>query len=324
MEKDKHIKDSIEARVQELLQARRKLFLRGTLKAARWLPIWLPAFLFSRGTFLGAISTRLKGSYFRGDRVVVWLRRFNISWKQSFYFHRALNEACRGFGIPIKFSWHKLTVEFTREPIFRWLFVYLLICIVAVWLLPKDWAYPVAMSIWIIILGIMARRAYLRAFLSLDAETARNQILDLISKIRCKEDLYDGVSVVRCADSFWRDVVGLALSNADLALVDVTDFTENLKWELEQSIRKLKPEAVILIYAHSGGLDQELPKSTRKEVAAVIGDEISLRCQVFTYPVSYGSFGILNAVLFQKVKRKLTKTIAKAIVASAPELIEQV
>jgi hypothetical protein len=325
-----HSTDSVEERIQELLRARRKLFFRATLKAARWLPIWLPAMLFSRGTSLGAISVHLKGHYFRGDRVVVWLRRFNISRMQAFYFNIALNEACRGFGIPItiqdssvKVSWHKMAVELIREPLIRLFFVFFVICTVLIWLLPEDWAYRVAVSIWILMVGIMTWRAYRRAFMSLDAGTARNQMLDLISKIRCKEDLYDGVSVVRCANSFWRDIVGLAIANADLALVDITDITENLKWELEQLIRKLEPEAVILICAHSEGFDQELPKSTRQEVVAVIGYNTFLRCQVFTYPVSYGPLGVLNAVLFQKVKRKLTRAIARAIVTSTSKPIER-
>lgn len=323
MEKDKHKKDSVEERVQKLLQARKKLFLRATIKAARWLPLWLPAILFSRGTFISTIDIRLKGTYFRGDRLIVWLRRFNISWIQAFNFYRALNVACLGFGIPItiqdasiQFSWYRLLVEIKREPILRWFFVFLLICIGLFCILPEYWVHPLAISIWIIIVGIMISRAYPRALLPLNAETAHNQILDLIRKIQCKEGLYYGVTVIRCDDDFWREVVELALSNADIALVDVTEITENLKWEIEQSIQKLEPEAVILLFAHSKGLGNELPMSIEQEVASMIGKKNFLRCQVFTYPVSYGPLGIFNVVLFQKVKKKFIETIAKAIVTS--------
>ena len=36
----------------------------------------------------------------------------------------------------------------------------------------------------------------------MDVGTARNQLLKLIGTIRCKEDLYDGVSVIHCGGAF--------------------------------------------------------------------------------------------------------------------------
>lgn len=297
-----------------------------TVKSTRQTPVDFPAMLFTNDTVADTISTHLKGSYIRDDRVVVWLRRANIGRLQAYNFQRALDDACRGFGIPItiqdgatRFSWHQFAVEFLKERIFTWLFIYFIFCFVAIGLLPQNWAFPVAMSIWTMIVGAMARRAYLRAFFTMDVGTARNHLLKLISSIRCKEDLYAGVSVIHCGGAFWRNVVRIALSNAEVALVDVTKVTEHLTWELEQSMERLNPEGIILLYAHCEGVGQKLPKSTQKQVSAVIGDKNFHRCQVFTYPASYGPLGILNFRLFQKVKRKLTLTIATAIVACVPK-----
>ncbi len=326
MKEDQYKMDSVVESVPEEIEDCEETSFGATSKTAHRTPVGLPAMLFSNEPVAETISTRLKGSYIRDDRVVVWLRRANIGRLQAYNFHSALNEACKGFGIPItiqdgaiRFSWHQFAVEFLKERIFTWLFIYFIFCFVAIGLLPSNWAFPVAMTIWTLIVGAMARRAYLRAFLTMDVGTARDQLLKLLNTIRCKEDLYDGVRVVHCGGAFWRNVVRIALSNAEIALIDVTDITDNLKWELEQSMERLKPEAIILLYAHPEGVGQTLPKKTQKEISAVIGEPNFQQTQVFTYPQSYGPLGILNYRLFQRVKRKLMLTIATAIVASAPK-----
>jgi hypothetical protein len=214
---------------------------------------------------------------------IVWLRRFHRQQHRS--FQKILEQACMFVGIPITVQDSSFRYSMTMANIkIGNLALPAVIVLVLLGLVPMT---PVAVDLLMIItyliflmLIISSRKlGYTRLYQS----TAEGRTLQLFTDVRAHKGSRGGVVILKCEDSFWRDVVSLAIQRADVVIVDVTEPSENVIWELHTAVGVKSPERILLAYEK----DQEpfdLPPTISAKLQAAIGDIPLNRFALFTYP----------------------------------------
>jgi hypothetical protein len=221
----------------------------------------------------------------RGGHLVVWLRRFHTRKTGLFKFRRLLSLACNGIATPITIQ--DSTIRFSAEwataqavPYFP-----VLTILLSVFIFGPDWGdrYNVNQSLLTALLSVYALIVCVFILLivrrlghkTLKHSNARQWILALTQKIRRLKGRYDDVIVVKCGDDFWRDTVSVALENADALIIDVTDPTENIVWELETALGRMQPESIILACEVSPQAPHQLPADVSLKLQSAV-DELRL------------------------------------------------
>ncbi len=227
-------------------------------------------------------------------RILVWCRRFRPSYGRQFRFHRALATACSGIAYPITIQDSSYPASLMGSFSGRGWFLLpaailvfyaglIVVAMPSLTLLPEHLSKQgfgvgfIAISVAIPLLALKAyRRLGYRAYRGPDARRQVRAELEAINAGRRGGTM--GVEVVQCDDAGWRDVVTEALSVADVAVIDVSDLSENLRWELDEAIAALTTARVIIV--HDDGLE---PPATMAEKSQIT--EAVTRA-AFTYPAA--------------------------------------
>jgi hypothetical protein len=159
------------------------------------------------------------------------------------------------------------------------------------------------------------------AFVQLTDATADKEVLRLLHNMRLARGLSKGIVILRCGDRFWERIATLCLSHADVAVVDVTDLTKNIYFELCAAIESVGPERIILTCAKNEKLDDRLPAATSQELSLIVGADRLAKCLVLTYPGSQGWTGgpghlYKYKYVYDREATRLTRLIATAIASS--------
>jgi hypothetical protein len=84
--------------------------------------------------------------------------------------------------------------------------------------------------------------------------------------------MYSGTRVMRFSNDAWRSAIELCLGEVDGVVIDITDMSENVAWEVGAVYRCLPPEAVLLIWEHEPGQ----PADNAGSIPAALFDRLSL------------------------------------------------
>lgn len=227
----------------------------------------------------------------RGDKLIVWLRRFHVKRRGGLRFHELLVAACQGLGFPLtvqdttfRSSHAEVTPRFLPY-LFLW----------SIWLtamlmgLGKQ--FPITGVISILVGGVLIFLMFLLGgeigYHNLDDPLqGREQTLHLIQEIRERRGKHgdDSVLILRCQDHFWRDIVQLCLKNASAVVIDVTEVSENVIWELKTALHLMAPQSIIVACGLGEGDAEELTGDALVALAAELGADGSSRVQQFFYP----------------------------------------
>ena len=93
--------------------------------------------------------------------------------------------------------------------------------------------------------------------------------------------------MLKCDDQVWQSVVVEALSQAKVAVIDVTEVTDNLFWELSQALTHLDKDQIVLAAEEGATTAEQLATLlcgalTRSSGQAV--DQQWVEAALFTYP----------------------------------------
>jgi len=222
----------------------------------------------------------------RGDKLIVWLRRFHAKRPKDLRFDTLLLAACQGLGFPLTLrdSTFKSSAAEALPRLAPFLFLWScgLTAALAGWV-AETWelfcAYIGLPILFFFLLNWMGYR-------HLDPATAREQTLYLILGIRDQRGQHgdDSVLIVHCDDSFWRETVQLCLTHASAVVIDVTEVSENVIWELKAALHLMAPESITLAQGLDQGDETQLAQETRDVLAAELGADGSDRVQRFFYP----------------------------------------
>lgn len=80
-----------------------------------------------------------------------------------------------------------------------------------------------------------------------------------------------GASIVRISDAHWREAVSSSLSAVDVAIIDLTNVSENVAWEIGEAVKGVSPSGLVFICSEDGQLSSE----ARAIVRGALGREPS-------------------------------------------------
>ena len=93
-----------------------------------------------------------------------------------------------------------------------------------------------------------------------------------------------GASIVRISDAHWRDAVSSSLAAVDVAIIDLTDVSEHVAWEIAEAAKACTNSGLIFICRDGA----ELSDAAKLAVRAALGRE---HIHVAYYPAGRGQSG---------------------------------
>jgi len=106
------------------------------------------------------------------------------------------------------------------------------------------------------------------------------RLLERISKGRGPR----GASIVRVSDTHWRDAVTSSLAAVDVAIIDLTDVSEHVAWEIAEAAKACSSSGLVFICRESA----ELSDAAKAAVRDALGRE---HIHVVQYPDRRGANG---------------------------------
>lgn len=90
-----------------------------------------------------------------------------------------------------------------------------------------------------------------------------------------------GASIVRISDANWREAVTSSLGAVDVAIIDLTNVSENVAWEIAEAVKGVSPSGLVFICCEGSQLSNE----ARAAVRGALGREPS---NIVYYPAKHG------------------------------------
>jgi hypothetical protein len=275
-------------------------------------------FVFS--TLIFVVVVRRLYSSLQGRMLIVWLRRFHQPKGRVVRFKRILALASARIAVPVTIR--DSSIRFEQETGFlysystaHWLIIPVILVVLIgahIWF-PEASESVVGLLIQVILvvavggtlLLILVRR---RGVIRLRNDIAINQAKYLFGSLKdphtdlpkeaWKEDDHrpyfdllravppSEVLIVETSDAIWQMVVNMGLQHADCAIIDVTDPSTNLLWELTSTSQLVSPENVVLTYAyHSGDTNDEQTRRTIMDrLREAVETEFLENCHWLPYP----------------------------------------
>ena len=306
------------------------LFFAMALASVALKPVSIALALFFRAACLGVwiFGPALRARLSRSDAVVLWLRRFRADdYEQGAPFSRILRKACVAMAVPVtiqdrSFRTSKLAGLLIAWPLFLltgyiWIAgLFLAILLLPIW--QSKWALIVGWGGWTIVLLVVAYVLIRRKGVAwIRDDRVNQQTHSLLDRARQGTFGSTAVLVFKCSDTVWREVVEEAIRVSDVVLVDITEVTENIAWELAAAVRHGKSEQILLMYEYAGDDD-----AAAMNVACQRAKELNLDVpaswidqSVFVYPTAASAenqtrYALRNAIAARLLGRD--KTLASA------------
>ncbi len=277
----------------------------------------------------------------RGDKIVLWLRRFHEKEPKRFRFNQILNGAGRGLFSAITIQDSVFKTSYYSSILGSVLMIplvfgvgMLILMLVAVATLGTlsfvaglDSTPLAIVTITVVVLvGVLYaygvwRFLISRGFKTLPAEAAVQKCGELLARISNRRGPLAGVSILKCGDEVWQKVVKYCLERADALIIDVSDINENMMWELKNAYELLPAAAIILVCKEEDAAARargELPGTVRKVLGQLLGSEAFSNSPVLLYPPRLPRPGRERAKLYRTMSRNLIDVIVKAVEAKLP------
>ena len=255
------------------------------------------------------IGQRLAARHLHTRNLILWLRRFHGGPLRGISFPAVLGLACAGLAIPITLQddRYAYSIDAGRYRSLRFFEIVVPIVVATIVLSSFffliDGFYPRNPARWrVIFLGFifvgfpymvwMARRERSLGVLQLTSTNLAGQIRALLGRL-CKDRRrvpgLGGIVVIKVPDECWREAVLVTLERCALVIIDVTELSDSLKWELSASVDALTAHRIILACA-IGEMDVESDRTKviQQAMTEVVGPELAATLEVFYYPEGLG------------------------------------
>ncbi len=193
--------------------------------------------------------------------VLVWMRHFRPSYSHHLRFYRALGHACDGVIAPVTIQDRSFNASIPSVVSRGY---WALPGLVTAWFIPAVIFGALTYGIWpaghrIVpaigaavlwtVVWLWAMRRILRriGYVSLTGEAGLHKADAQLAVLTVGAgSVGRGVEVLKCDNGIWQDVIRKGLQRARVGLVDVTDPTVNVAWELEQAMSLRGADGVLL------------------------------------------------------------------------------
>lgn len=265
----------------------------------------------------------------RTNKYVIWLRRFHRSEPKRFRFNMLLNNACNGLCVPItiqdtvfKTSYYSsfMRMSLIAPMIFGLGTLLYFLCAATIWFsldalgVVDDGVIALGLLMALIPLGLyvyfVKKQLVSRGFTALTSRNATEEVGSRLNKIAYQKLGFPGVLIFKCPDNVWQQVVSLGMSRASAVIIDVSDLTENVLWELRMSLQTHPPESIILTFGVSENAREELPSTTRYKLEKIVNSDNLSRLRIFYYPAEQFPPGPSRARQYRELSQKFSIEIA--------------
>ena len=238
--------------------------------------------------------------------LILWLRRFHSRQQRKLGLQHLLAHACAGWGfvLTLRDSTFKRSFGVPIRQAFKsafgiWFLTPILFFFIAIVVLPfydgGEHNNGVVALILCLILGLtFGIVSYVR---NKNANlTGPNAVTKAAKALRRFEGrgldassyFSEGIDVLSCDDSNWQEVVSTCLAAVSAVVIDVTEQTDNISWELQAAFRLLPPESVVLAYGQQGSAGQNLPDHVLKRLSLYLRPTDLRRASVCVYSTDRG------------------------------------
>jgi hypothetical protein len=165
---------------------------------------------------------------------------------------------------------------------------------------------------------LIAKRIFeTHGFKTVKARGALDFVRSLLARIRRRKGLASGVLILKTSDDSWKDVVSLALRGADAVVIDISELTNNLIWELVKASELLPARSIILASATEAGKPAQLVAEVERRLNEVFADGTRSQIQILFYPAFNPPLGPERGRTYSELSDRLRVTVAKALSSSA-------
>jgi hypothetical protein len=268
----------------------------------------------------------------RSRRLVVWLRRFHQGTSGALRFNRPLVGACWGIAVPVTIqdSSYKTSYEhgFTRVLLFYPLIMLgALLAMLTAGIgtlslgdlgLPLAGQRGVMLVLSLVFFGMYAyalrRTLVRRGYAKLAGHKGLSAATVELEAIKNGKRHTYGIRIFSCDDSIWQQVVQSYVERADAIIIDVTNPSENVLWELKTAEQSVGAESIVLACGYDAD-PPELPEHARSMLASAMGTERLARCSIFFYPAHVAQSGPTVAAIGKAVANELAARLTAAFAA---------
>ncbi len=291
--------------------------------------------------FVAVLGSLAVGTMFirppRTSRIVVWLRRFHNPDIKEFPFGEVLTQICRGIAIPVTLqdSMVDTSDDLTQSSFGRSASGYstgcgLDIARLAVVLIVAGVAgvmiHPVVGLVTFVGVSFGARhlidpkkRTWMRrnGVMRLSEKGGVEQVDRLTAKIHTDQGSRQPFLVLGVPDAIWQRIVTQWVQAADAVVMDITEISEHMIWEMHQCKALLAPEQIIFAYGYhkynyvAPGEDI-LPPRHRAVINEIWGEGPLSRFSLFTYLIpSTPEHGLFSPKRYMRETNTKTKRLYK-------------
>jgi hypothetical protein len=240
-------------------------------------------------------------------KLVLWLRRFHGAPLRGASFPSLLGAACVGLATPVTLQDDQYSYSFqagyyrsSRSFLMLYLalpFIGIMIAVPLVLLMPDLPGSTLPIAVFLICFGIalpvwMIRQYRAKGVLRLKQPNPQTELRALLDSLRRDKRRVPGVGglvVISVPDDHWRDAVVMTLEQSALVVIDVTELSENLTWELSTATAMLPIEKVLISCARSDRESAaECGDRIRRALTLVVGPELASKVRLFFYPDALG------------------------------------
>ncbi len=255
--------------------------------------------------------------------LILWLRRFHDRKQRDLGFRSLIAGACAGWGfaITVQDSSFKRSVGLAIQRAFlgfygiAFLFPFLLSALSVVFVYhgneKVDTEYKVlTILVMAIALGTIAYQRSLYCRLTGPDVLVKTQ--SILKRLEHQglgfQNLFThDIHILACEDASWRTVVLASLAAVSAVVIDVTEPSENVLWEVTAAFQLRPPGSIVLAFGTHGETRHDLPRDIYSRLLCCVPEANLRRSHVFAYSLEK------NGLHERARLRQLANTLATAI-----------
>ncbi len=256
------------------------------------------------------VTTRMA----RASRVILVLRRFREHDHRRTVLPRVVGSATAGIAVPITIVDSSFPGESSPwvQILGIWLIAPATLLVGSIWIFFMPLHGFSGVMIWFVIMGLVfwllfeikERLAVALGVTRTTEENFQRVLSSVLTSIRRRKGKYAGTMALKFPDSVWKSAIRKSLVEADAVLVDVTEISASLEWEL-LTVKELVPaERVVLAWSIENvkqAADQDV---MAQHLSQVLGDETKTADDSIPSQMPARLFERLDALLSKEWIRK--------------------
>lgn len=265
------------------------------------------------------------------QNLLIWFRRFRPEYGQKFRFHTALHEACNSLAYPITIQDSSYRSSLLGSFFGRGWFIlplaFIVIIIGMVALIPIVLSiFPKESSLYGFVIGIIllvtlvifiALKFYQRlGFKKIRGKSEIPEFVHQLISIKAgQRGIVMGIDVFQCDDAIWQDVVTAALMRADIAIIDLSELTENLTWEISKALNTLPQDRIIFVCEEDVFQEPELLSKLKQHFSSLVHDlnVEKMKDKIVVYPSKWAGVGPGRRRQVVEFAKKLRLEVAERV-----------